>query len=56
MPSAPFFFAFVSPVPSRSHGYHSKFDMGVESVLRRTDYTMREYTAPLGRIASIYVG
>ncbi len=37
-------------------GDEIKFDAAVESVLRTTDYTMREYTAPDGRIANLYVG
>ena len=37
-------------------GSEIKFDKSIESVLRTTDYTMREYTAPDGRIANIYVG
>ncbi len=32
------------------------FDPQTESVLRTTDYTMREYAAPDGRIANLYVG
>lgn len=37
-------------------GDEIKFDAAVESVLRTTDYTMREYTSPDGRIANLYVG
>lgn len=37
-------------------GSEFRFDAGVESVLGTTDYTMREYTLPDGRIANIYVG
>jgi exosortase D (VPLPA-CTERM-specific) len=33
-----------------------RFGEAVESVLKTTDYTMREYTLPDGRIANIYVG
>jgi exosortase D (VPLPA-CTERM-specific) len=33
-----------------------RFDESVESVLKTTDYTMREYTLPDGRIANLYVG
>jgi len=33
-----------------------RFDAATESVLRTTDYTMREYVLPDGRIANIYVG
>jgi EpsI family protein len=40
----------------RQKGSEFRFDAGVESVLRTTDYTMREYTGPDGRIANIYVG
>jgi exosortase D (VPLPA-CTERM-specific) len=37
-------------------GNEIRFGEGVESVLRTTDYTMREYSAPDGRLANIYVG
>ncbi len=37
-------------------GSEIKFGEQVESVLRTTDYTMREYTLSNGRIANIYVG
>ncbi len=37
-------------------GSDIKFDQGVESVLRTTDYTMREYTSADGRLANLYVG
>ena len=40
----------------RQKGSEIKFDESVESVLRTTDYTMREYTMPDGRIANLYVG
>ncbi len=40
----------------RQKGSEFRFDAGVESVLKTTDYTMREYTLPDGRIANIYVG
>ncbi|MFN0279146.1 MAG: exosortase C-terminal domain/associated protein EpsI [Pyrinomonadaceae bacterium] len=40
----------------RQKGDEIKFDSAVENVLRATDYTMREYTMPDGRIANIYVG
>ena len=40
----------------RQKGSEIKFDANVESVLRTTDYTMREYTLPDGRIANLYVG
>ena len=37
-------------------GSEIRFDAAVEAVLRTTDHTMREYTAPDGRLANIYVG
>jgi EpsI family protein len=40
----------------RQKGSEITFDASVESVLRATDYTMREYTLPNGRIANLYVG
>jgi EpsI family protein len=40
----------------RQRGDEIKFSEQTESVLRTTDYTMREYTAPDGRVANIYVG
>ena len=40
----------------RQKGSEIKFDEQIVSVLRTTDYTMREYTLPDGRIANIYVG
>jgi EpsI family protein len=40
----------------RQKGSEFKFDVQTESVLRTTDYTLREYTSPEGRIANIYVG
>lgn len=40
----------------RQKGNEIKFDESVENVLRATDYTMREYTLPNGRIANLYVG
>ena len=40
----------------RQRGSEIRFDEAVESVLRTTDYTMREYTLPDGRIANLYVG
>ncbi len=40
----------------RQKGGDIKFDLSIESVLRTTDYTMREYTLPDGRIANLYVG
>jgi EpsI family protein len=33
-----------------------RFDPRVEDVLRTTDYIMREYSAPDGRVANIYIG
>lgn len=40
----------------RQRGNEIKFGEGVEKVLKTTDYTMREYTDPTGRVANIYVG
>lgn len=40
----------------QQRGSAIKFDEGVEQILRASDYTMREYSAPDGRIANIYVG
>ncbi len=40
----------------KQRGSDIRFDEGVEKVLRATDYTMREYTDPTGRLANIYVG
>ena len=40
----------------RQQGSEIRFAPATESVLRTTDYTMREYTAPDGRLANIYVG
>ena len=40
----------------RQKGGDIRFDESVESVLKTTDYTMREYTLPDGRIANLYVG
>ncbi len=40
----------------RQKGSEFRFDEAVESVLKTTDYTMREYTGPDGRVANIYVG
>ena len=40
----------------RQRGEAIKFDKQVEDVLRTTDYTMREYSLPNGRVANIYVG
>ncbi len=37
-------------------GDEIKFEESVEAVLRTTDYSMREYTMPDGRIGNIYVG
>lgn len=37
-------------------GGEIRFDEQTESVLRTSDYTMREYALPDGRIANIYVG
>ena len=40
----------------RQRGRDINFEDGVISVLGTTDYTMREYTLPDGRVANIYVG
>ncbi len=40
----------------RQKGDAIRFDAATESVLRTTDYTMREYAAPDGRIANLYIG
>jgi EpsI family protein len=40
----------------RQKGDGIRFDEQTESVLRTTDYTMREYYLPDGRLANIYVG
>lgn len=37
-------------------GSDIKFDVQTESVLKASDYVMREFTLPEGRIANIYVG
>ena len=40
----------------RQKGDVIKFDGSVENVLRASDYTMREYMLPDGRVTNIYVG
>ena len=40
----------------RQKGSDFKFEQNIEDVLRTTDYTMREYNLPDGRIANLYVG
>lgn len=40
----------------RQRGDEIRFSEQTESVLRVTDYTMREYSLPGGRIANLYVG
>lgn len=40
----------------RQKGEEIRFEPEVETILKATDYTMREYTLPDGRIANIYVG
>ncbi len=40
----------------RQLGSDIKYEDGIMSVLGVTDYTMREYTRPDGRVANIYVG
>jgi exosortase D (VPLPA-CTERM-specific) len=40
----------------RQKGDEIRFDAQTESVLRTTDYTMREYVLPNGRLANLYVG
>ncbi len=40
----------------RQSGSEIKFSAEVESVLKTSDYTMREYSLPDGRIANLYIG
>lgn len=40
----------------RQKGNDFKFEKDVENVLGATDYTMREYSLPDGRVANLYVG
>jgi len=40
----------------KQKGDEIKFDEDVESVLRTTDYSMRDYVGPDGRVANLYVG
>ena len=40
----------------RQKGSEIRFETATESVLRTTDYTMREYVARDGRLANLYVG
>ena len=40
----------------RQKGSEIRFDAATETVLRATDYTMREYTLPNGRSANLYIG
>ena len=40
----------------RQRGIDFKFEQDTEAILGATDYTMREYSLPDGRIANIYVG
>jgi exosortase D (VPLPA-CTERM-specific) len=40
----------------RQKGDAIRFDALTETVLRTTDYTMREYSLPNGRLANLYVG
>ena len=40
----------------KQRGSEIKFSEDVEKILRTTDYTMREYTDPSGRVANAYVG
>ncbi len=40
----------------KQKGNEIRFDAQTESVLRTTDYTMREYVLPNGRLANLYVG
>lgn len=47
--------------PAKLGGWQQKsgeirFDKETESVLKTTDYTMREYSLPNGRVANVYVG
>ncbi len=45
-----------NPGDWRQKGDEIRFDASTETVLRTTDYTMREYTLPNGRLANLYVG
>lgn len=40
----------------KQRGSAIKFDLAIEGVLKTTDYTMREYSLPDGRVGNIYVG
>ncbi len=40
----------------RQKGGEIRFGAATESVLRTTDYTMREFVAPDGRLANLYIG
>ncbi|CAN5700355.1 hypothetical protein BH24ACI2_BH24ACI2_15430 [soil metagenome] len=40
----------------RQKGDEIRFSEQTESVLKTSDYTMREYTLPDGRLANVYVG
>jgi EpsI family protein len=40
----------------QTKGSDSRFDRRVEDVLGTTDYVMREYSSPEGRVANVYVG
>ena len=40
----------------KQKGNEIRFDANTESVLRTSDYTMREYVLPNGRLANLYVG
>jgi hypothetical protein len=51
----------LSEIPStlgdwRQKGNAIRFDPQTETVLRTTDYTMREYLFRDGRLANVYVG
>jgi EpsI family protein len=53
--------AELSGLPTKLGTWNQKgseilFDDAVNGILRTSDYTMREYSAPDGRIANIYVG
>lgn len=38
------------------HGDEIPFDEGIQAIVRTTDYTMRQYSLPDGRMGDIYVG
>jgi EpsI family protein len=51
----------LSHMPRSLGEWHQKgdeirFDESVENVLKTSDYSMREYTLPNGRVANLYIG